>query len=123
MLNEPTSQFPHSCEYRYNAKVVRWVDGDTIVLDVDLGFGIWVHKEHIRLARIDTPEMRGAEKIEGRKVKLAMETKIPVGTMIVIETAKDGKGKYGRYVAEIFYNGQNISDYLLANNMAEEVDY
>ena len=44
--------------YEYNAKILRIVDGDTIDVDIDLGFGVWIHKERIRLEGIDTPESR-----------------------------------------------------------------
>ena len=44
--------------YEYKCKVVKIIDGDTVDVDIDLGFGIWVHKERIRLFGIDTPESR-----------------------------------------------------------------
>ena len=42
--------------YEYRCKIVRVVDGDTVDVDIDLGFGIWMHKERVRLYGIDTPE-------------------------------------------------------------------
>ena len=44
--------------YEYRCKIVRVVDGDTVDVDIDLGFGVWMHKERIRLHGIDTPESR-----------------------------------------------------------------
>ena len=44
--------------YEYNAKILRIVDGDTIDVDIDLGCGVWIHKERVRLEGIDTPESR-----------------------------------------------------------------
>ena len=51
--------------YFYNAKVRRIYDGDTIFLDIDLGLSTIVVNEKIRLARINTPELRGPEKPAG----------------------------------------------------------
>ena len=44
--------------YEYRCKIVRVVDGDTVDVDIDLGFGVWLHKERVRLHGIDTPESR-----------------------------------------------------------------
>ena len=44
--------------YEYRCKILRIVDGDTVDVDVDLGFGTWMHKERVRLLGIDTPESR-----------------------------------------------------------------
>ena len=44
--------------YEYKCKIVKIVDGDTIDVDIDLGFGTWIHNERIRLVGIDTPESR-----------------------------------------------------------------
>ena len=51
--------------YEYCAKVVSVYDGDTITVDIDLGFGIVLKKQKLRLLGINTPEVRGAEKILG----------------------------------------------------------
>ena len=50
--------------YVYNAKVLRIVDGDTLDVDIDLGFGVWIHRERVRLEGIDTPESRTRDKEE-----------------------------------------------------------
>ena len=44
--------------YEYRTKVVRVVDGDTVDVDIDLGFGVWLRKSRIRLLGVDTPESR-----------------------------------------------------------------
>ena len=44
--------------YRYRCKIIRVIDGDTVDLDIDLGFGVWMHKERVRVYGIDTPESR-----------------------------------------------------------------
>ena len=50
--------------YHYKAKLLRVVDGDTIDVDIDLGFDVWLRKQRIRLAGIDTPESRTRNKAE-----------------------------------------------------------
>ena len=52
--------------YEYKCKVTRVVDGDTVDIDIDLGFGVWLHKERVRIYGIDTPESRTRDKIEKR---------------------------------------------------------
>ena len=50
--------------FEYNCKIVRVVDGDTVDVNIDLGFGLWIHKERIRLYGIDTPESRTRDLVE-----------------------------------------------------------
>ena len=56
---------PEASLYHYRAVVTDVYDGDTVTVDVDLGFHVWVHGEKIRLAHIDAPERKGATKAEG----------------------------------------------------------
>ena len=92
--------------HEYKGIVNRVVDGDTIDLEIDLGFGIYT-KIRVRLKDIDTPELFRAktpmEKEQGRKAKRFVEKKI-LGKTVIVFTFKDKKGKYGRYVANILYN-------------------
>ncbi len=55
--------------YEYRTKVSRVVDGDTVDVDIDLGFGVWMKKERIRLLGIDTPESRTRDKEEKKYVQ------------------------------------------------------
>ena len=106
--------------YQYKAKVVRWLDGDSLLCLIDLGF--YTHKEErLRLARIDTPELRGAEKEEGKKVKQIVIERYPIGTMLMIESKK--RDRYGRFIAELFHGEENINQWLIDNGHAEEVSY
>ena len=103
--------------YKYKAKVVRWVDGDTLLCLIDLGF--YTHKEErLRLARIDTPELRGAEKERGKEVKAIVNERYPKDTMLEVESKK--RDNYGRFIAEIYHNGESINQWLLDNGHAEE---
>ena len=56
--------------YEYKCKVIRVVDGDTVDVNIDLGFGVWLHKERVRIQGIDTPESRTRDLAE-KKLGLA----------------------------------------------------
>lgn len=86
-------------EYLYPAKVVRIIDGDTIVVDITLGLRHVILKEQIRLYGVNTPEMNTQE---GKDVKKWVEAKIPVGSEIILETIRDKRGKYGRVLGIIY---------------------
>ena len=106
--------------YRYKAKVIRWVDGDTLLCLIDLGF--YTHKEErLRLARIDTPELRGSEKEDGKRVKALVTELYPKDTEIYIHSKK--KDKYGRFIAEIYHEEKNINQWLIDSGNAKEVHY
>ena len=108
--------------YEYRAKTVKIVDGDTVDIDIDLGFDVWVRNQRIRLYKVDTPEKRTRNKTEKKAGLLATEkvtSLIPVGSTIVIKTHKDGKGKYGRILGELINeDGVNVNEYLIKNRYA-----
>jgi len=110
--------------YSYSAVVTDIYDGDTFTLEFDLGFGLHF-EDVIRLARVDTPELRGKERPEGVKVRDKVAELI-LNKPVVAVTDQDDRGKYGRLIAEIYYqeNGFwiNLSQYLLENNLAEPYD-
>lgn len=92
-------------KYWYSAIVRRCVDGDTVDLDVLLGFHL-VFTERFRLIGINTPEIHGVKK-DSREYELGMiakewlQNKIE-GKEVMVRTYKDKKGKYGRYLVEIY---------------------
>ena len=89
--------------YEYRCKVTRVVDGDTVDVDIDLGFGVWMHKERIRLYGIDTPESRTRdleEKKYGLLAKQQIESFMPRGSMQTLVTVKDKAGKFGRILGK-----------------------
>jgi micrococcal nuclease len=93
--------------YQYNAVIRKVVDGDTIEIDIDLGLSAWVHNEIIRLYGIDTPEVYGVKKgsAEWERGNLASEfvkKYLNENDQVIIETIKDKKEKYGRYLALIY---------------------
>lgn len=116
--------------YNYKALVDRVVDGDTIDVTIDCGFSVYV-KERIRLAGIDTPETYGVKKgseeyLKGMEAKTFVEDLI-MGLNVSIETLKDKKGKYGRYIARIYIMEDDaricLNDVLVEKGLAKSVTY
>ena len=111
--------------YEYRCKVVRIVDGDTVDVDIDLGFGVWLHKERIRMYGIDTPESRTRDLVE-KKYGLAAK-KFITGLLddeggIILKTQKDAEGKYGRILGELWrttdYADKSINEYMIEKHHA-----
>jgi micrococcal nuclease len=87
--------------YHYNSYVTNIVDGDTMDIDLDLGFSTH-YIERFRLYGIDAWESRGLERAKGLSAKARVEELTPVGANIMTKTIKDAKGKYGRYLGDIY---------------------
>ena len=90
-------------DYIRRAKIVRLVDGDTVDVDIDLGMSITT-RQRLRLYGINTPEVRGPEKVAGHAATqhladLLVEFKHEGDWDIVVQTYKDKKGKFGRLLA------------------------
>lgn len=105
--------------YTYNAYVTKVYDGDTITVDIDLGFGIILKKQKLRLYGLNAPEVRGENKTRGLEVRDTLRELI-LNQNIIVKTVKDKKGKYGRWLATIIYDDQNINEWLLQEGMAEK---
>ena len=105
--------------YIYKAFVTKVYDGDTITVDIDYGMDIWRKDVKLRLARIDTPEVRGSEKLYGLRVRDYVKDLI-LNKYITIKTIKDKTGKYGRYIAEVYIGEMNLNNNLLELGMAVE---
>lgn len=107
--------------YTRIAQVQRIIDGDTIDVLVDCGFRRY-SRERLRLARINTPEIRGNEREQGLIAKAFVEKAMPEGSVIAFTSLKEDA--FGRWLSEIFYIDQNdleynLSDELLAHGLAE----
>lgn len=107
--------------YNYFATVERVIDGDTVVVVIDLGFSLYI-KQVVRLYGINAPEVVGASKPAGLTSKGWLEMMLPYGKMITIESVKP-KDKYGRYLAVIHCDGVNINDMAVAEGHAEPAKY
>ena len=113
--------------YEYRCKIVRVVDGDTVDVDIDLGFGMWIHKERIRVYGIDTPESRtrdSTEKIFGKLATEAVKSWLPPGSTQTLITQKDKSGKFGRILGKFrIFDGKNdrastINEWMVENHYA-----
>jgi micrococcal nuclease len=99
--------------YEYHVKkVTNVVDGDTIDVEIDLGFDI-SFSSRVRLAGIDTPESRTtdkAEKVLGLEAKEYVKSKIKDAKEVIIKTEKmDSSEKYGRILGWVFLDGSKVS--------------
>jgi len=103
--------------YNYKAKIIDVYDGDTVTAIVDLGF-LHFQEMKLRLYGIDTPELRGAEKIEGRKVRDIVREMI-LNKEVEIHSYKDKQGKYGRYLATVILDGLDVNKWLVDNGHAK----
>ena len=98
--------------YEYKAQVLRIIDGDTLVVNIDLGFDVWIHNEVIRLNGIDTPEVQTTDPVEKffgtlakNRVKEYLDNDGAAGAVtLVSKTFK--KEKYGRVTADLKVQGQ-----------------
>ena len=101
--------------------MIRVVDGDTVDIDIDLGFGVWMRKQRIRMYGIDTPESRTSDKVE-KKYGLAAKDFLVKWTNageLTLRTFKDDRGKFGRILGELWWGGkQNINQLLVDNHHA-----
>ena len=89
--------------YEYRCNVVKIIDGDTVDVDIDLGFGVWMRNERVRLYGIDTPESRTRdleEKKYGLAAKQYLTNMLDDEGGIVLKTHKDKTGKFGRILGD-----------------------
>lgn len=110
--------------YTYSCKINKILDGDTIEIDIDLGFYIVLSNQTIRLAGLDTPESRTKnleEKTRGLLSKKKVSEKLPVGSKQKIQTVKqnDNNDKFGRILGIfILEDNTNLNQWMIDNNYA-----
>ena len=95
--------------YRYKVSVVKVVDGDTIDVDIDLGFGMSYKKQRVRMLGIDTPESRTRDLVEkkfGKASKTHLKSILESGG---IQLVSHDKGKFGRILGELFIGDSSYS--------------
>ena len=110
--------------HTYKCTILRVVDGDTVDVDIDLGFGVWNRGERIRVLGIDTPETRTrdlTEKVYGNIAKNFVKDYLPVGSTQTLQTEKDSTGKFGRILGKfLVYDGFTDSQMTLGDIMIRE---
>jgi len=95
--------------YTYSVKVTRVVDGDTVDVDIDLGFGMSYRKQRVRMMGIDTPESRTRnleEKFYGKASKAHLVEKLKDQK---VKLVSHDKGKFGRILGELFIGDNPVS--------------
>ena len=106
--------------YEYNCKVVKVVDGDTVDVDIDLGFGVWLRKQRVRLVGIDTPESRTKD-LQEKKYGLAAKeflTKWVTSGGVTLKTFKVKRGKFGRILGELWCFNTNVNEKMIEEHHA-----
>lgn len=106
--------------YEYKAKINRVVDGDTVDVDIDLGFGVWLHDERVRIMGIDTPESRTSNEIE-KVFGIAAKNRLKqlLGDTAILKTqvdksGEDAKGKFGRILGDfVAPDGRMVTEILI----------
>ena len=110
--------------YQYSCKINKVIDGDTVEIDLDLGFNIVLAGQKVRMVGVDTPESRTADKEEktrGLLSKKKLAEKLPAGSYQRINTQKPGANddKFGRILGIfILEDGTNVNEWLIENNYA-----
>ena len=106
--------------YEYRVKVNRVVDGDTVDVDIDLGFGISLNDERVRIMGIDTPESRTSDKVEkifGKAAKYRLQQLLGKEAILRTQIATDGedmRGKFGRVLGDfIAPDGRMVTEIMI----------
>ena len=104
-------------------KVLRVLDGDTVELELDLGFGA-SYRDEFRIQGIDAPEIRGKTREAGLAAKTALEEFLGDGSLASVETFKaPTKDKYGRWLADPFIADRGfVSEYMIDKGYAKAYD-
>ena len=98
----------------YDVTVIKIVDGDTVDVDINLGFGVWLHDERVRIMGIDTPESRTRDRVEdlfGEAAKARLKELMKHGGKLITTEDKDGedmKGKFGRILGDFYVEHEGV---------------
>jgi micrococcal nuclease len=113
--------------YEYRCKVIKVIDGDTVDVDIDLGFDIVLKDERVRIMGIDTPESRTRDKVE-KKFGLASKARLkeliggksgPILKTQINKKGEDMRGKFGRILGDfVTDNGRMVTDILVEEGHA-----
>ena len=113
--------------YEYRCKVIKVIDGDTVDVDIDLGFDIMLRDERVRIVGIDTPESRTRDKVE-KKFGLASKARLkeliggksgPILKTQINKKGEDMRGKFGRILGDfVTEDGRMVTDILVEEGHA-----
>jgi len=108
--------------YEYKVNILKVVDGDTVDVDIDLGFGCWLRNERVRIVGIDCPESRTSDRIEkvfGEAAKQRVTSLLSSEATLISQISKMGenmKGKFGRILGDF----KTINDQIVSTTLMEE---
>ena len=108
--------------YEYKVNILKVVDGDTVDVDIDLGFGCWLRNERVRIVGIDCPESRTSDRIEkvfGEAAKQRLTSLLSSEATLISQVSKMGenmKGKFGRILGDFI----TINDQVISTTLMEE---
>jgi len=108
----------------YEVKVLKVVDGDTVDVDINLGFGIVLTDERVRIMGIDTPESRTSDKVEkvfGLAAKARLKELLDEEAILITTEDKHGedmKGKFGRVLGDFRVGGKSVTQILIEEGHA-----
>ena len=108
--------------YEYKVNILKVVDGDTVDVDIDLGFGCWLRNERVRIVGIDCPESRTSDRIEkvfGEAAKQRLTSLLSSEATLISQISKMGenmKGKFGRILGDF----KTINDQIVSTTLMEE---
>ena len=108
--------------YEYKVNILKVVDGDTVDVDIDLGFGCWLRNERVRIVGIDCPESRRSDRIEkvfGEAAKQRLTSLLSSEAILISQVSKMGenmKGKFGRILGDF----RTINDQVVSTTLMEE---
>jgi micrococcal nuclease len=105
----------------YDVVLLGAVDGDTVDVDIDLGFGVWLKDERVRIMGIDTPESRTSNEVEklfGKAAKARLKELLHNGGVLVTTEEKNGedmRGKFGRILGDFkTSDGKLVTEIMIA---------
>jgi len=108
----------------YEVKILKVVDGDTVDVDINLGFGIVLTDERVRIMGIDTPESRTSDKVEkvfGLAAKARLKELLDEEAILITTEDKHGedmKGKFGRVLGDFRVGGKTVTQILIEEGHA-----
>jgi micrococcal nuclease len=117
--------------YTYRGRLIRVIDGDTIEVDIDLGFNVLLGQRKLRLDGLDTPEIKTPAGVYAKQVTkdwLAENTEIKKKltesiSYVTFETLSDKPDKYGRILARVYgKDGATLNKYLVERGIAKPYD-
>lgn len=104
--------------YVYAVELVRVIDGDTVVLDIDLGCESWLRGQHCRLLGINAPEPHGETRNAGIQSGLELARILSRTRELLVRTHFDKKGSFRRLLVELWADGCNVNEELVRSGHA-----